>query len=186
MAKEQAVLVNGELAPGAGFERSRLVNHPELLISTVHIWIWRYAQRGLEVLLQKRSLTKTERPGMLDISAAGHVDTGESSIDAAVREAKEEIGLTIEKETIEFAFRLRKTNVPNCIATVYLYRVDDSFLPKFNDGEVASIEWLALPAFQELLREAERHNFSNHGKGYFTMLLERLEIAQEAATSENH
>ncbi len=186
MAKEQAVFRNGEVAPGSGFERSQLVNHPELLVSTVHIWIWRHTQKGFEVLLQKRSLSKAAKPGMLDISAAGHVDAGESSIDAAVREAKEELGLVIDREAIEFAFRLRKTNVPNCIATVYLYRVDELFSPSFDDGEVESVEWLRLPAFQALLNDPEAHNFSNHGKGYFTILLERLEIAQEAATSENN
>ncbi len=184
--KEQAVFRNGEVAPGAGFERSQLVKHPELLVSTVHVWVWRLTGSGLEVLLQKRSLTKAQKPGMLDISAAGHVDAGESSLDAAVRETKEEIGLAIQKDKIEFAFRLRKTNVPNCIATVYLYQADESFLPVFNDGEVSSIEWFSLPAFQELSSDPDAHNFSNHGKGYFTLLLERLEIAQKAAGSENN
>lgn len=46
-----------------------------------------------ELLLQKRSLTKDNNPGLWTLSATGHVDQGESTDTAAIRELKEEIGI---------------------------------------------------------------------------------------------
>lgn len=177
MAKEQALLVNGEIAHGVSFERHELVDRTDFLVSTVHIWVWRKSSTGAEVLIQKRSPSKAVKPGMFDISAAGHVDEGETSIAAAIRETQEEIGLVAELDKIEFAFRLRKTNVANCIATVYLCQVDSSFIPKFDDGEVESTKWFSMSDFRKVIENPEIYDFSNHGEGYFTLLLERLEIA---------
>lgn len=55
-------------------------------------------------LIQKRSDTKQTRPGQWDITA-GAVDTGETSLDGALREAKEEVGLTLPRDQMQFLFR---------------------------------------------------------------------------------
>lgn len=47
-----------------------------------------------ELFLQKRSRQKDNHPGVWDSSASGHLDTGESYDACAVRELREEIGLT--------------------------------------------------------------------------------------------
>ena len=57
-----------------------------------HVWIVTPEHR---VLLQKRSLAKENWPGLWDVSVAGHVSAGESAVDAAIREAREEIGIEI-------------------------------------------------------------------------------------------
>ena len=59
---------------------------------TVHIWFYNATPA---LLLQKRSLTKDTFPGFWDVSVAGHVSAGESILDGAIREVKEEIGLDI-------------------------------------------------------------------------------------------
>lgn len=48
-----------------------------------------------KVLLQQRSVKKRLWPNLWDITAGGHVDTGEFGFEAAIREAKEEIGLQL-------------------------------------------------------------------------------------------
>ena len=52
-------------------------------------------RRGTEVLLQLRSGTGY-RDGHWACAAAGHVEAGESVVDAAVREAREEVGVRID------------------------------------------------------------------------------------------
>ena len=47
------------------------------------------------VFVQRRSETKDTNPGLWDSSAAGHVDSGESAPDAAVRELREELGVRV-------------------------------------------------------------------------------------------
>ena len=59
--------------------------------ATVHIWF--YTPEG-NILLQQRAATKKIYPLLWDVSVAGHVNAGESLLAAAIREVKEEIGLT--------------------------------------------------------------------------------------------
>lgn len=55
-----------------------------------------------KVLLQQRSSNKKLWPNLWDITAGGHVLTGELGYESVIREAKEEIGVNIDKEALEF------------------------------------------------------------------------------------
>ena len=70
---------------------------------TVHMWIVRENEKsGYDVLLQKRSANKDSNPGCYDISSAGHIEAGDEPLHAAVREMKEELGLTVEPEDLKY------------------------------------------------------------------------------------
>ena len=62
-----------------------------LLHRAVHVLV--FNARG-EVFLQKRSMLKDRQPGVWDSSCSGHLDAGEDYDACAVRELREEIGLT--------------------------------------------------------------------------------------------
>ena len=49
-----------------------------------------------QMLIQKRSRTKSKDPGLWDLSVAGHVDSGETSREGAEREMREELGLSFQ------------------------------------------------------------------------------------------
>lgn len=49
-----------------------------LLHGAAHVWLWRAADEGIEMLLQKRAVTKVSWPGRLDKSAGGHIKFGEN------------------------------------------------------------------------------------------------------------
>lgn len=59
-----------------------------ILHGASHVWIWRKDNGTLEILLQKRAPNKRTWPNRYDVSAAGHIDLGETPLDAALREAK--------------------------------------------------------------------------------------------------
>lgn len=62
---------------------------------TFHCWIARRtADGGTNVLFQRRASGKDTNPGCFDITAAGHLEAGETPADA-VRELKEELGLDV-------------------------------------------------------------------------------------------
>ena len=60
---------------------------------TAHRWLYRRAP-ALQVLLQFRSPQKDSYPSRYDISAAGHVPAGADWIPSALRELREELGVT--------------------------------------------------------------------------------------------
>ncbi|GGD59298.1 NUDIX hydrolase [Muriicola marianensis] len=64
---------------------------------TVHIWF--YNTQG-EILLQFRSPLKKTFPGFWDVSVAGHVGAGETVEQAALREIREEIGLSLKVQEL--------------------------------------------------------------------------------------
>ena len=59
---------------------------------TVHIWL--YTDEG-KILVQKRAKNKSSFPDLWDVSVAGHIMASEEAIISAVREIKEEIGLSV-------------------------------------------------------------------------------------------
>jgi isopentenyldiphosphate isomerase len=110
-----------------------------------HIWI----VRGTDVLLQRRALVKESWPGMWDISVAGHVSAGETSVAAAIREAHEELGLDIAPSdlgflaTLRYHCTLRDDYVENEFHDVYLLRRDvDPAALILDPLEVAEVRWV--------------------------------------------
>ena len=53
----------------------------------------------IQVLLQKRAMTKSF-PGCYDISSAGHIPAGQDYYPSAIRELKEELGLTAKESDL--------------------------------------------------------------------------------------
>ncbi|XP_059641061.1 nudix hydrolase 3 isoform X2 [Cornus florida] len=68
----------------------------------VHVWI--YSESTQELLLQRRADCKDSWPGLWDISSAGHISAGDSSLITARRELHEELGVILPKEAFELIF----------------------------------------------------------------------------------
>lgn len=80
---------------------------------TVHIWF--YTSNG-DILLQQRGSHKETFPSFWDVSVAGHVLSGESILNAAIREVQEEIGLSIsETDLLQIDIRKNINVHPNGI-----------------------------------------------------------------------
>ena len=111
-----------------------------------HVWI--VAGDG-RVLLQRRSLRKENNPGLWDVSAAGHLSAGESAIEAAVRETREEIGLVLSPVELQYLTTIPQscvlndgTYLDNEIHEIFLVRRDvDVQSLTLDPEEVAAVRW---------------------------------------------
>ncbi|CAI0420990.1 unnamed protein product [Linum tenue] len=65
----------------------------------VHVWI--FAESTQQLLLQKRADCKDSWPGQWDISSAGHISAGDSSLVSARRELQEELGISLPRDESE-------------------------------------------------------------------------------------
>ncbi len=89
--------------------------------ATVHVWFYTIDH---QLLLQKRGAQKKTYPNRWDVSVAGHVHAGESIEEAAVREVKEEIGLSISTQDLtKIAVRKGERSHPNGIKDNEFYHV---------------------------------------------------------------
>lgn len=61
---------------------------------TSHVWLLRTKDNRLQILLQKRTMSKDSFPGCYDISSAGHIPAGVDFVSSALRELQEELGIT--------------------------------------------------------------------------------------------
>ncbi len=73
---------------------------------SLHLWVVLRGEGGARVLLQRRSLAKDTHPGLVDVSVAGHLRAGETEREA-LREADEEVGLTVPLEATVLLGRRR-------------------------------------------------------------------------------
>lgn len=68
-----------------------------------------------QILIQKRSANKAKNPNKWDVSAAGHISTGQDSLMAATREINEEVsvnlGFNVEVKEFRFMYSFRKQEV---------------------------------------------------------------------------
>ncbi|MFA6160672.1 MAG: NUDIX domain-containing protein [Patescibacteria group bacterium] len=147
-----------------------------------HVWI--YNSKG-EILLQLRAKTKDLYPDRWDISAAGHAGAGESEVDAAIRETREEIGLTVKPEDLQF-FKIRelKIDTPQMkndeFCYVYFLKFDggtNTF--RMDDGEVAEVKFISI---DELEADLKNHTekYAQHGS-YWDEVIEEVKLKMQSA-----
>ena len=126
------------------------------------VWIWIKNDKG-QILVQKRALTKKKSPGKWDMPSAGHVDAGETLLQACVRETYEELGIKARQK--DFIFLKEWLNQKGWeFAEIYLLKTNKAVSEmKLQKEEVECVNWLDYDEFVKLLYSPE---FCNHAKEY--------------------
>jgi isopentenyl-diphosphate delta-isomerase type 1 len=118
--------------------RSRCHGDPSLIHRVAHVLVFNPVG-GL--LLQKRSMRKDIQPGRWDTSVGGHLDPGESYLEAARREMKEELGVSGVPLTFLYRSKIRNKIESENVAT-YLTVFRGKI--QFNPEEIESVHyWMA-------------------------------------------
>ena len=135
---------------------------------TAHVWLYREKNGSVQLLLQKRSEHK-DYPGCYDISAAGHLRAGESSLSCALRELGEELGITADEKDLHrcgkrvFCFRGKTKNgrpfMDNQVSDVYLLRCEKEETEFSLDAdETEEVRWFFFSdCFEKVKSNGFRH-----------------------------
>lgn len=120
-------------------------------------------------LIQKRS----ERKNGKFATTGGHPKSGENSIQGIITEVKEEIGLDIKPEDLQFYYGGRSEE-EQVFWDDYYIKIDVPNIEKLQlqEEEVASLHWFTADEIIELMKEDKF--FKNHFEE-FEILLEWLE-----------
>lgn len=150
--------------------------------NTAHLWL--YTSQG-EILLSQRAASKKIYPLLWDVSVAGHVDAGESIIEALIRETQEEINLTISEN------ELQKVGVFKCFQT-YAHGITDNefhhaFISELNVDindlspqpyEVEAFKLVGFESFSDLLQNSSNNShFVESNRSYYIFILDCIRNA---------
>ncbi len=171
MPEEMIDILNSDGTP-AGFSRGRTEVHAKgLWHRTIHVWA--FDSKG-RILFQLRSHLKENNPNLLDTSCAGHISAGDISRNAAIRELREELGVSKKTEDLEYLFEAIHDNILNngtyidreYYDTYKIVLTDDEarhLVPQ--PGEVDDFVWLTRDEFLSMhARSPEK--FVEHPKDY--------------------
>ncbi len=124
------------------------------------------------VILQRRSLEKDLEPGLWTVSCSGHVDRGESYLQAGVRELEEELGVSVEPENLRELLR-SDPSFENGYEFVRSYEVMGVVYPKPNPLEVSEVREIQLKELHLWLRK-EPARFSSSMRCLFPLASKRF------------
>ncbi len=105
-----------------------------------------------EILLQKRASTKEIEPDKWAWHG-GHVIAGETDIEAIIRETKEELGITLNKNQIKLLIKLKRDRFPNRQFTIAYYSICNLDINDFNiqKEELSEIKWFPFEKFKDMI-----------------------------------
>lgn len=135
---------------------------------------------GNKILLQQRSANKKLWPNLWDVTAGGHVLTNELGYQAVIRETKEEIGVDIKLNDLEFIGSTTSENIKGNIINRHfneyyiVYKDIDIKDIKLQVEEVQDIKWFEK---DEVIRKI-KNNYEDLTEkfGCWNYLLKYFEI----------
>lgn len=129
----------------------------------VHVWLYTDEK---ELIFEKRSMTKDLYPGKLNATVGGHVSSGETYIETAVRELEEESGVVASGDELYFLTKFLSQNIDeqtglidNEFLSVYILPFHGSLSDlRIEPGEKTGFEKFSIHEL-EAMPEEDKHKF---------------------------
>jgi 8-oxo-dGTP pyrophosphatase MutT (NUDIX family) len=120
----------------------------------VHVWI---KNSEGQYLISQRSSTRPTYPFMWEC-VGGSVLKGENSLQGAIREVKEEVGLSLDYNDAKLLFSMRRDVIDgkrfNDHVDVWLFHYDGPVdLSDATTDEVSQVKWLTVEEIKEMINQ---------------------------------
>ncbi|GAL63830.1 NUDIX hydrolase [Algibacter lectus] len=147
--------------------------------NTIHLWL--FTRQG-EILLQQRSHKKAIYPLLWDVSAAGHIDAGESIETAAIRETQEELGLLL-KPTDLIKIGVNKHLTAYADGAIQDNEFHHVFIAELKvniteltaqEEEVEALKLVSFSQFKLHLENSTDNHFIPSNKAYYQFVLDKI------------
>lgn len=153
MAEDIFDVVNERDEVVSSAPRSFVHSH-NLLHRSAQVLIFCDSDRGRRILLQKRSKFKDRYPLKYTASCSGHIDSGETYEQGAVREMREETGIVCLPSQLREIGKLSPSEATGWeFAKVYEYVCPETAKLSFPSCEVESLEWTDIGSFERMTVE---------------------------------
>jgi mutator protein MutT len=107
-----------------------------------------------QILLSKRAEFKQKYPLMWECTC-GSVKKGETTLDAILRELKEELGINLRKKDAKFFKTLRDDNAKDFKDIWIFYTNIELEQLKYTDNEVIDTKWVTIEELNEMMNRNE-------------------------------
>ncbi len=134
-----------------------------------------------EVLFQKRSNKKKMFPNLWSIYLTGHVKAYEESTDAIIREVKEEIGIDILSDELEYLYTIKDEKKKNnyderIFFDTYLLRKDIDINEIKMNNEVIGVQYLTIDEINYLIENNSKMIIPNDYDVILDVLKEKKNV----------
>ena len=124
------------------------------------------------ILMQQRSKNKSKNPGKWDVAAVGHVSSGQTSTEAAIRETLEEVGIKVKEKELKYILtyknkeNVKEDYIDNQIYDCYIVKREKIDLKdiKIQKNEVEQVKLCNLKEFEQIIENGnivKRDEFYN-------------------------
>lgn len=177
---ERIDIVDAQGKPTGQSELKSIIHKKGYYHNTAHIWL--YTKSG-DILLSQRSAEKVICPLMWDVSVAGHIDSGETPKQGAIRETQEEISLSLSESD------LHEIGVFECFQHYENGIKDNEFHNTFiaelkvplselvpQEGEVEALKLVTIKEFRQLIDTLgiNDNHFVPSNKTYYECILQKI------------
>ena len=124
-----------------------------------------------EILIAQRAFVKKHSPGLWGTAVAGTFEEGEEYFDNALKEASEELGLTIPPHELIEGPKWLVEGTHRFFCQWYSYRADIPIASlSYQPEEVAAARWISADELRTALKE-KPHEFVGRGDGRYEELI---------------
>ena len=118
-----------------------------------------------EILMQRRSLQKATSPGLLTVSAGGHLNAGEDVFACMKRETKEEMGVEIDVSEAEFLYYCQDSKISNdkvFLAGYILHTEIDITTVRYDKNEIAEFVYIHYLDLKGMYKSGVKFGINNN------------------------